>query len=232
MKRQRGFTLIEVVIALGILALLTSIALPGLNNISRPELRKTSRMLMGLIRSTYDSAALSGRMHRIVFNIEESKITVESTGATLAIDTESNALVTASSELSKMTESFMMPFGESLDLGGVDSASQDDVSEGPGNAIQGLFGMGTLMGGGSAESFEPTADVFEIPSGVKILDVWTQNMQQPRVEGEASLYFFPNGFTQDALIHVENEGGQVFTVKVAALTGKTRIFAEYVEVEQ
>ena len=51
-------------------------------------------------------------------------------------------------------------------------------------------------------------------------------------EGEASLYFFPNGFTQDALIHVENEGGQVFTVKVAALTGKTRVYAEYIEVEK
>jgi len=230
MKRQRGFTLIEVVIALGIMALLTSIALPALNNLSRAELRKTSRMLMGLIRSTYDSAALSGRMHRIVFNIEESKIKVESTGATLAIDTESNALVTASSELSKMTESFMMPFGESVDL--ADAGSVSDEGAAAGGAIQGLFGMGTLMGGGSEDSFEPTEDIFEIPVGIRILDVWTQNMQQPTAEGEASLYFFPNGFTQDALIHVENEGGQVFTVKVAALTGKTRVYAEYIEVEK
>ena len=92
--------------------------------------------------------------------------------------------------------------------------------------------MGTLMGGGSEDSFEPTNDVFEISAGIRILDVWTQNMQQPTIEGEVSLYFFPNGFTQDALIHVENESGQVFTVKVAALTGKTRVYAKYVEVEE
>ncbi len=231
MKRQRGFTLIEVVIALGIMVMLTSIALPALNNISRAELRKTSRMLMGLIRATYDAAALSGRMHRIVFNLEESKIKVESTGETLAIDTESNALVTASAELSQMTQSFALPFGENLDLGDARADSKNGEAPG-GGALQGLLGMGELMGGGSEESFEPSEEVFEIPSDIRILDVWTQNMQQPTSEGEASLYFFPNGFTQDALIHIENEGGQVFTVKVAALTGKTRVYAEYIEVDK
>lgn len=230
MKRQRGFTLIEVVIALGIMVLLTSIALPALNNISRAELRKTSRMLMGLIRSTYDSAVLTGRMHRIVFKISESKIAVQSTGTPLAIDTQSNALVTASSGLAKMSESFVLPSGESVDVNrGGDSESADG---GANAALQGLLGLGSLMGQGGAESFEDTGDRFEIPSDVKIMDVWTQNMEQPVAEGEAALYFFPNGFTQDALIHVQNESGQVFTVKVYALTGKTRVYAEYIEVSE
>tara|TARA_Y100001934_G_C12287949_1_gene743287 strand:- start:724 stop:1416 length:693 start_codon:yes stop_codon:yes gene_type:complete len=230
MKRQRGFTLIEVVIALGIMVLLTSIALPSLNNLSRAELRKTSRMLMGLIRSTYDAAALSGRIHRIVFDIEGSKIKVESTGATLAIDSESNAMVMASSGLSSLSESLTLPSGESIDVPG-DGASESELSESSA-ALQGLFGMSSLMGAGGTESFEPTEDVFVVPSGVTLMDIWTQNMQQPLAEGEASLYFFPNGFTQDALIHIQNESGQVFTVKVYALTGRTRVYAEYIEVDK
>ena len=38
------------------------------------------------------------------------------------------------------------------------------------------------------------------------------------------------GYTQDALIHLEDSERRVFTIKVSPLTGKTEIVDSYVEV--
>ena len=65
---------------------------------------------------------------------------------------------------------------------------------------------------------------------VRILDVWTDGMDRPQTDGQAYLYFFPSGYTQDALIHLEDLDNRVFSVKVAALTGKCTIESGYVEV--
>ncbi len=226
--RQRGFTLIEVIIALGIIVMLTSITLPALNNVTRAELRKTSRMTMGLVRSTYDSAALTVRMHRIVFDLSKNTVSVESTEETLAIDMNSNALVSSTSELANLTDKLAFPVGEGVDL----SEARGEEESSGGTPLQGLLGMGGLMGEGGRDSFQPTEERFEIPEGVKIMDVWTQHMGQPQSEGKVSLYFFPNGYTQDAMIHFESEGGQAYSVKVSALTGKTKVFAKYEEVKR
>ena len=80
-------------------------------------------------------------------------------------------------------------------------------------------------------SFEDTGSGLELGDNVTIMDVWTEGADKPVAEGSVSLVFFPHGFTQDALVHLQDEAGQVFTIKVWSLTGRAQVFNEYVEVK-
>ena len=133
------------------------------------------------------------------------------------------------SQLDKVTKNIELPFGDGLDISEAVSGSSLNDRE-PGVA-EGLFGMGGLMGKGGAGSFEAVDTPLEVPTGIKIMDVWTRTMNTPQAEGEAALYFFPNGFTQDAVVHFSNESGEAYSVKVYALTGRTRVYAKYLEVD-
>src|SRR5690606_9525497 len=99
-------------------------------------------------------------------------------------------------------------------------------------ALGALFSVNNLSGSGEMAgeaSFSEERVALELPEGVKLMDVWVQGMDKPATEGPVYLYFFPHGYTQDALIHLADADGRVFTVKIYALTGRTRIIGEYVE---
>ena len=54
-------------------------------------------------------------------------------------------------------------------------------------------------------------------------------MLQPVVKGIVRLIFFANGYTQAAVIHIEDNDKNMFTVQVEALTGRTLITEGYLE---
>ena len=89
--------------------------------------------------------------------------------------------------------------------------------------------MGKLQDSSGSGSFEDTDKGLVLEDGVKILDVWTEGAEQPVTEGEASMIFFPHGYTQDAMVHLEDKDSRVFTVKVWSLTGRAEVLGGYVE---
>ena len=49
-------------------------------------------------------------------------------------------------------------------------------------------------------------------------------------DGVGYLYFFPLGYTEHAIIYLAEEGGHVYSVEVAPLTGKVTVHDERIEV--
>jgi general secretion pathway protein H len=231
---QRGFTLVETVIVIAIIAMMAAIAVPSINNITRAELRSNSSKLAGLIRQTYDDAALTGQTQRLAFNFESKAVKAEATQEVLAFDPETNVLAEASKAKEDL-QSFMEVPPDIAAL--MAPAGEPSADSGLGlSAIGALFGAGAL--GGSSMSTD--GEAFKAGDGagltlgddVQLMDVWIQGMSEPTNKGIAYLYFFPHGFTQDALIHLmeADDDQRVYTVKVSALTGKTTIVDEYVQV--
>ena len=68
---KNGFTLVEAAITLAILAIAASVVIPSMNRITRAELRRVSGQLSGMMRTAYDSAALTGQVHRLRFDFEK-----------------------------------------------------------------------------------------------------------------------------------------------------------------
>jgi general secretion pathway protein H len=60
-----------------------------------------------------------------------------------------------------------------------------------------------------------------LPEGIKITYVRTADDVKPITAGQASLYFFPRGRTQEAHIHLEDQQSNAkWTIKVSPLTGR------------
>jgi len=70
-SRQAGFTLIELAMVILLLGLFAGLSMPALLNFGQDDLRASARRLSGAVKYLYNEAALTGREHRLVFNLAE-----------------------------------------------------------------------------------------------------------------------------------------------------------------
>lgn len=244
-RRMAGFTLVEMVITAAILALAVSVVLPAATNFGLASLRKETRMVSGTIRATYDDAALNGQIYRLVFAFKERQVRVESTEAILQFEEGSNALV-ASEKLVEGAAGNMpaSPFvalgvGDAQSMLGVDSKGDDAGDKRKNNKEDGaapnpaaaFLGMNRVVdaGGGVDGGFQPVGKPLQLGDTIHLHDVWVDGMDEPATEGEVYLHFFPHGYTQDAVIHLADDDGRIFAVRVWPLTGKVEVINHYVE---
>lgn len=215
-------------ITIAVLALAMGVVLVNWGS-SKAELRAASAKLAGTIRASYDGAALSGQTYRLVFSFEKSDIRVEATDQVLAFSDGENPLIrgaktsAAAGGLDAIIGAFMQS--------GFDSDDDDGEQEfdEPPLALQALIGLAQGPSHAEAASFSGVGHDLALEDGVHLLDVWIQGMSEPASEGEVYLYFWAHGYTQDAIINLEDDQGRVFSVKVQALTGIAKIESEYAE---
>ena len=71
-----------------------------------------------------------------------------------------------------------------------------------------------------------------IGDNIRILRVITPHEEEPRESGRASLYFFPGGRTQRAVVHVADTSDRVYSIVIHPLTGRGRIYNYAYEPEE
>lgn len=249
--QARGFTLVEIVVTLAIVAISTAVVIPALNNITRADLRRSARGLSSTIRQCYDEAALSGQMQRIVFFVgdphknvdadggQKAAVRIESAEEALLFDASGGAFVTAADRDEDVDSMDAPPFmdddaaagksgGDSKKVKAASKPKDAPKQSGHNRAFGALASINKLAQGDEEDHFKPKS-VFVLGRDVHILDVWTEGMDQPLNDGEASLFFFSHGYTQNAVVHLEDASKNVFTVFVASLTGRTQVQDGYVE---
>lgn len=74
--RQAGFTLIELVIVVFLLGLFSALVIPRLPGIGEDGLKSSARRIAGTVKYFFNEAALSGRPHRLVFNLGDGTFRV------------------------------------------------------------------------------------------------------------------------------------------------------------
>lgn len=224
----RGFTLLEVVITLLIISLAAAVVVVNFGA-SSESLRSSAARLAGTIRASYDAASLTGQIHRLVFDFDSSVVKVEATDQLLSLAGGGNPLARGARNLgapSGLESMFSMMMKSTL----ADDGAGEDVEPEPPSALQALAGLAEPSGSVGEATFGATENDLKLEQGVHLLDVWVQGMEEPASEGRAYMYFFPQGYTQAAYIHLEDEDGTVFTVKVRGLTGSAELVNEYIEV--
>ncbi len=224
---KRGFTLIELVIALAIVIVLFGAVVYGVGALTGARAKESSAELAGAIRSLYDSAALSGKTCRIVFELpgerdDESAVTYRAECARSGIAVagkRDDELKAATSRREKK-----------------DQLSDDDprfrrFSSDSAPSVQELMAREqkrvddqAKFSSFSNEEVPPRT----LPSSVQI-EVWTQKQHAVVKHGTAYLYFFPQGFTERAQVYVR-QGSNVWTLAVSPLNGKVVIHSEALEV--
>lgn len=83
-----GFTLIEMLVVLGIIVLISAIAMPTVSSYFQLSLNAATRDIATTVKEAYNSTVITGRVHRLVYDFKEKSFWVESGPANALLDTK------------------------------------------------------------------------------------------------------------------------------------------------
>ena len=227
--RERGLTLIEVCIALGIASVLFAAVTISIGALTGAKAKASAAELAGVIRSIYDTAALSGKTCRLVFDLADPKneegvtrYRAECAAGNVTTSRDREELLREESRAredekrgQKRSDSRRNFTRGSDDLPGLDEILAQE---------EGRVENAARFSEYTAEEIRPR----ELPAGVTV-SVWTRHQREATDKGVAYLYFFPQGYTEKAYVYVR-QGSNVWTLNIAPLTGKVSIAGEALEV--
>jgi general secretion pathway protein H len=223
--QERGLTLIEIMVAMMIAAVLFAAVVVSIGSITGTKAKASTSELAGVIRSLYDTAALSGKTCRLVFELADPK----SDERTRYRAECAAGNVTTSRDREVELREGNRSADELARVGGDTRKDYRSGNDGP-NLNEELGGERDRVEK-AAQFSEFTAPELEprtLPSEVKV-SVWTRQQREPTEKGLAYLYFFPQGFTERAQVYVR-QGDNVWTLRVQPLTGKVDVVGEALEV--
>ncbi|SET57019.1 pilus assembly FimT family protein [Stigmatella erecta] len=226
-RAERGLTLIEITIALLIAAVLFAAVVTGVGALTGSKAKASAGELAGIIRSLYDTAALSGKTCRLVFELPNPKsegvvryhAECAAGGVTTARDRDEDLRTENRSreDEARQGKDERRNFTSS-NSGGAPSLQELMAQE------QNRVEEAARFSSYTSEELAPR----ELPGNVS-LSVWTRQQKEPVNEGVAYLYFFPQGYTEKAQVYVR-QGDNVWTLSLAPLTGKVMVVGEELEV--
>ncbi len=201
-RARRGVTLVELLLAVALVAVITSTAVFGFGGVSSARLKRGTTQIAGAVRVAYAHATASSKVTRLVFDFEEGKLLLEEAEGTHLVRRDQAGGAEAATEIEEQ------------------AIAATDIAQGP-RAPRASFS--TVKARGFPEEGR------ELPSGIQFWRVDTDHQLEPIGQGRAYLYFFPGGQTETAAVQLrvsnadESDTSSYMTVIVAPLTGKTTI---------
>jgi prepilin-type N-terminal cleavage/methylation domain-containing protein len=193
---KRGFTLLEILLVVALIAIMAVVLVPRVSSVFRVGVQSSVRRFAAMVKYTYDQSVMTGKVHRIHIDLDKQTWVVEAT--------EQGKL-----PHQKAAEEFLPPGISEFDL--ERRAEEDQKTSDPGFS-----------------SVKGDIDV-AVPKGVRIVavDSWRlEKNENPALKGEVSIYSFPNGYIDDAIIYLAELGKedlQQFKVSISSLTGRVKI---------
>lgn len=223
-RAPHGFTLIEVMIALMVVALMATLGVKGFRSIRKSDLREATAHLSGAIRYMFDRASITGKYHRLVIDLNDGQYWAEVSDdkfyapnqAETADDKRKreNAEADADEEDRKKAEKQQAAFANSTTSASSTSFDLSKLEVGDFRPKRARF----------AAFKESTLKPVRLKK-LRIRSVYTPRMVDPVTSGRAYLYFYPMGQTEPAIITLSDETGEsVYSLVVHPITGRVRIY--------
>lgn len=83
-----GFTLIELMIVVTVMAIIAVVALPTITSYFQVTIDSACREMSSIVKEVYNSTMITGKVHRLVFDIQKNEYWVEVGPATYLLDTK------------------------------------------------------------------------------------------------------------------------------------------------
>jgi prepilin-type N-terminal cleavage/methylation domain-containing protein len=242
---DRGFTLIEIIIVLALMATLYAVAMPQFGVITGTTVANNLGRLSGDIRNAFDRAVLTGKIHRMGFNLVSGEYYLE--------ETESPRIYTSSEK-------------QGRDPTEEESESQQEEFKEKMKAYKDLAGDEISTPDGD-EKIQPTSPIVEAseriapPEWRKVdstewgprsigpelifMDIQAEHHASKQAaeelgeKGRAFIYFFPAGYVERSVIHIgyrknEREVDETlspYTLKTSPMVGIAAVESGYVELD-
>ncbi len=201
-RTNGGFTLIEVILVVAIIAVVITGATFGLGAISRSRLRSAAYRVMSAAQFAYNRSLTQGTTTRLLFDFEKNTMAVEETETPVTLATN---------------EQLEAAEGQAVDPWDLARSrlEQPLTPVEPTSPFQPI----TNQNGKVLEEYsaKPLAD------GVSLHALITPHETETRTDGDGSLYFFPGGLTEHAVIQLSDSSDSVYSIEIHPLTGNARI---------
>jgi general secretion pathway protein H len=203
-SRERGVTLVEVLICVALVAVVTGMAMMGGSVADGARLKHSAVMMAGAVRIAYGHANATSKVVRLVFDMDARTVSIEEASSDLKVsrnDVTGGAAAATEAEKKATEES-------------------DAILKGP-RPARPTFQKVKAVG------WDPDKDKSgrELDKNIQILQVETGHTDLPQKTGRAYLYFWPGGQTERAAIQIAIRNTEIdadsMTVLVSPLTGKT-----------
>jgi general secretion pathway protein H len=203
---EEGLTLIEISVALAVVALALLVAVPSIEAFTGVVARQEAGRLAGAIRFLYGASALSGKVCRLVFDMDEKAWWAECTEGRFTVEREKEKAL-GGRRVEKETEKKPDQPRDEIEAMRLKVEKKAEFSEFTGEEVK----------------------RHALPDGAE-LSVWTGHQREKYTKGIAYLYFFPQGNTERARIYLSSGHGHTYTLVVFPLNGRVQVVDEELEV--
>lgn len=213
-SQARGVTLVEVLVALGLAALLVGGTFTGIGMVRHARLREGSSLVASAVRIAYDHANATSRVTRLVFDLDKGTIEMQDSEGKLFLQAGRTGGAAAANDLEKAA----------LEDG-------EQILDGPRHKRPEFRPV-------RRSTLDAVADVREgdepakssgkaLPKDVRFRRIEVQHEDEAVTSEQVYLYFWPGGQTERAALTLqlgtEPSERDLMTVSVKPLTGQVRI---------
>ena len=208
---RKGMTLIEIMIVVGLMAAMMTIAAIGMGVIGQSDVHGEALRMSSLVRYTFTTAATSNATLQMKLNFDDSTFTVEKLELSGGLSDDELRGTTMKSIMSKAEADEDPTDDRGLRLDAEDSKF-GTVHRTP---IEDMF-------------FDEEDTVLE--TGVYFIGLMTSHHDEIQREGVGTINFFANGFVERSVIFLGDEAardgleeGVVYTISISPLTGQSSV---------
>jgi prepilin-type N-terminal cleavage/methylation domain-containing protein len=187
--KSKGFSLIEILIVIALLALITAVGIPSINNAFRTSKESFGRKMAITLREARDRAMLTDKLVRLRIDFENQEYWLE-----------------------EAPSSYLLPKPPERGLSEREQEARNKKEEGSFRLLK-----------------EITQEKIKMPPGLKIIEVISPRSKLPIKEGIADVFFYNNGSTDGAAIHLEDDENVKQSLKLHPVTGHSKLELGYEE---
>lgn len=193
-SQRAGFTLVEIMVVLSIIAGLTVLAVATLNSLTNSKLSAEALRLSGALRLVHGRAAINGLRYQLVINLDDESFRVECSDQNVAVPEVGEEGGSEDDRRRRQREAEdpeADPFGLGASMPSMDDCSEDLIEQA------------------------------NLRNGVQFMRVFTTHHDEPVESGEVTIGFFPNGTVERSMIWMadSNERGWM-TLHIDPMTGR------------
>ena len=224
MMRERGLTLLELMITLAVIGLLMVVGYSGLRRVRDSELAENAVEIVQLMRNGYLLATESSKQTRVVFDFDKQTFYIEGCP-------EARALTRGKVEADVATaDGVPAGPGEQLSL---DPTIPPELlrADTPEDAVKVAAALaGTAVGalrcevaGGFDAKDRGFVRSMRTDDTIKLRQIHVQHLEEPATGGVVAVNFFPLGYSEKAVIEIGTDDGKYFSVISRGLGGRIEV---------